>query len=551
MKEGSSIKRIVYIVLILLLIAGCGKKDKKIENKKAVSEKKKTEVKISTEQPVYGGELVILTGSDFSKFDPADIVDTETLKITVNIFDTLVEYSDKDKKFVPALAEKWELSESGTEWKFYIRKGIKFHDGTILNAEAVKFNFERWSDLKNSYRHGNFYYWQWMFGGVPGIFKAIEIVDEYTVKIRLKAKYAPLLSVISGGSFAISSPEAIKNSGENYAKYPVGTGPFIFEKIDSPEIITLKRNEEYWKGKPYLEKITFRKITDSNLISTELKIRKVDIVEEKIPGTLNELKKPEYNSRIAERESMDICYLALNTQKYPFNNQKVREAVSYALDREEISKTVYGENGKALKGIIPNSVFQNNLKEEKIEKRLETAKKMLKKAGYKDNTELKLWVMEIPRPYLPNPKIMAEVIKNRLEEIGIKVEIESKEWNSYLDSTQAGEHDLGIFGWRGDNIDPDNFIYPLFSLENSKPGMSGNFAFYKNDKMESLLNKGRLTFDDKKRTEIYNEIESLIQKEAPIVPLSSVVKRVVIRNEVKNYKPSIKGYENFYNVWKK
>lgn len=508
-------------------------------------------VKSVADKPVYGGELVMLTGSDFSKFDPADIVDTESMKITANIFDTLVEYSEEDKKFIPSLAEKWELSESGTEWKFYIRKGVKFHDGTILNAEAVKFNFERWSDLKNQYHNGNFYYWQWMFGGFPGIFKAIEIVDEYTVKIRLKVKYAPFLSVISGGSFGISSPEAIKKSGAEYAKTPVGTGPFIFTLSTEKELLTLMRNEFYWKGKPYLDKITFRKISDSNLVNTELKIRKIDIVEEKIPGTLNELKKPEYSSKIVKRESMDICYLAFNTQKKPFDNPKIREAISYALDREDITNTVYGESGIALNGIIPNVVFQHDIKTVKKDKRIETAKKMLKLAGYKEGAELKLWVMEIPRPYLPRPKIMAEVIKNRLEEIGIKTEIESKEWNTYLDSTQSGEHDLGIFGWRGDNIDPDNFIYPLFSLENSKPGMSGNFAFYKNDKMESLLNKGRLTFDEKKRAEIYGEIESIIQKEAPIVPLSSVIKRVVVRNEVKNYKPSVKGYESLYNVWKK
>jgi peptide/nickel transport system substrate-binding protein len=522
-----------------------------VEDKKVVLEKKKAVVKLVTDKPVYGGELVILTGSDFSKFDPADIVDTESMKITANIFDTLVEYSDEEKKFIPSLAEKWEISESGTEWKFYIRRGIKFHDGTILNAEAVKFNFERWSDLKNQYHNGNFYYWQWMFGGFPGIFKAIEIVDEYTVKIRLKVKYAPFLSVISGGSFGISSPEAIKKSGVDYLKKPVGTGPFIFEIIQTPEILTLKRNEFYWKGKPYLDKITFRKIIDSNLINTELKIRKVDMVEEKIPGTLNELKKSEYSSRMVERESMDVCYLAFNTQKKPFDNSKIREAISIAIDKDEITKTVYGENGRALNGIIPDSVFPKETKEVKVENRIETAKKMLKQAGYKDSGELKLWVMEIPRPYIPSPKIMAEVIKNRLEEIGIKTEIVSKEWNAYLDSTQAGEHDLGIFGWRGDNIDPDNFIYPLFSLENSKDGMSGNLAFYKNNKMEALLNKGRLTFDEKKRTEIYMEIEELIKTDNPIIPISNVVKKVVVRNEVKNYKPSIKGYESFYNVWKK
>lgn len=533
------------------MITACGKSENKDEKKKTAAVKTAVIIKKDVEKPVYGGELVLLTGNDFSKFDPADIVDMESLKITANIFDTLVEYSELEGRIVPELAEKWEVAENGLEWKFYIRKGIKFHDGTDLNAEAVKFNFERWSDMKNQYHNGNFYYWQWMFGGMPGILKSVEMVDDYTVKIRLKIKHAPLLSILSGGNFAISSPEAIKQKGADYAKNPVGTGPFIFGGVTGEEILTLTRNETYWKGRPYLDKITFRRISDSNLVNTELKIRKVDIVEEKIPGQLNELKKPEYNSKMIFRDSLDICYLAFNTQKKPFDNPKVREAVAYAIDPEKITKTVYGENGKGLDWIIPDRVFKYSGKGVKRANDIEKAKKILKQAGYKQEGELKLWVMEIPRPYLPQPKIMAEIIKNRLEEIGIKTEIESMEWNNYLERTQTGEHDIGIFGWRGDTIDPDNFIYPLFSMENSKPGTSGNFSFYKNDKMESLLNKGRLTIDPAKRAEIYNEIENLVQKDVPVIPITAVVKRIIVRNEVRNYTPSIKGYESLYNVWKK
>lgn len=196
------IKKIIYIIVMLLLICGCGKKEKKA-GKDMSNKEKSSIIKNSDNKPIFGGELVVLTRSDFSNFDPADLVDTESLKITANIFDTLVEYSESDGKFIPALAEKWEMAENGLEWKFYIRKGVKFHDGTDLNSESVKFNFERWSDAKNQYHNGNFYYWQWMFGGTPGILKSVEIVDEYCIKIRLKVKYAPLLSVLAGGNFAI------------------------------------------------------------------------------------------------------------------------------------------------------------------------------------------------------------------------------------------------------------------------------------------------------------------------------------------------------------
>lgn len=540
--------KISFLIICLLLFFSCGKKDgKESSSQKNINGSSKKVV----ETPKYGGEVSIFTRSSFEILDPIEAVDSESLKITANIFDTLVIYSDEKGTVEPGLAESWELSDSGLEWTFKIREGVKFHDGEELSAESIKFNFERWADPKNSYNKESFYYWKWMFGGAPGILKSVEVIDKYRVKVRLKIKFAPFLTILSMANFGISSPAAVEKSGADYSKQPVGTGPFKFDKQDKSDEVVLSENSSYWRGRPYLDRVIFKKLPNITLLKTEILANNITIADGLPDMVMKEVTKSGYPTVKLEAPTMDISYIAMNTMKTPFNNETVRKAIMFAINREEMLKTAYDGKGAVLRGIVPERILDNGTTETENQYDIERAKKLLKKIGYNSTQELKIWIVDSARPYLTRPRIAADMLKNSLEQIGITSVVEELDLKSFISRTQAGEHEIAIFGWRGDYPDSDNYFYPMLSIENSNLGSSGNFSFYKNEEIEGLIQKGRRTFESEKRKEIYLKLEKSIRDKALLIPLINREREIVVNRSLRGYIPSIFGYESLFKAWKK
>ena len=209
--------------------------------------------------------LIYGRGADSKSLDPIQVTDGESLKVTENIFDTLVDYDDDNTEVVPGLAERWESSKDGKTWTFYLRKGVKFHDGTDFNAEAVVYNFERWMDKDHpEQKGGEFPYYGYMFGGYKGdkghVIKSVNAVDEHTVKFELNYPQAPFLNNLAMPPFGIASPTAVKKDPEGFGQKPVGTGPFKLESWKKNDTITLVKNEDYWQeGLPKLDKLIYRR----------------------------------------------------------------------------------------------------------------------------------------------------------------------------------------------------------------------------------------------------------------------------------------------------
>ncbi|WP_044640075.1 ABC transporter substrate-binding protein [Risungbinella massiliensis] len=498
--------------------------------------------------------LVYGRGQDSKKLDPAQVTDGESLKVTRAIYDNLVEYDDKTTEVIPSLAEKWENSPDGKVWTFHLKKGVKFHDGTPFNAEAVVYNFNRWMDPNHpEHKGGDFGYYAYMFGGYKGdsghVIKSVTATDEYTVKIELYRPQGPFLANLAMPPFGIASPTAVKKGPDQFNTNPVGTGAFKFESWKKNESIVLVKNKEYWqKGNPKLDKLIFRVIPDNSARMTALQSGDIDIMDGMNPDDVK-LVKANSKLQLFEQEGMNVAYLAFNTTKKPFDNPKVRQALNHAVNKEGIIKSFYAGMSTPAVNPMPNVIWGYNQNVKDYEFNLEKAKQLLKEAGYPDGFKVELYTMTNPRPYMPNGKKIAEFIKEDFKKIGVEVTVVPLDWPTHQERVKKGDHSMALYGWNGDNGDPDNFLYVLLDKDNTRAPDAGNIAFYVNEELHKVLIEAQESSDLKKRTELYEKAQEIIKKDAPWVPLVHATVPIAAKKEVKGFYPHATSTYKFHQVY--
>jgi peptide/nickel transport system substrate-binding protein len=495
--------------------------------------------------------LVFARSGDSVGLDPANVTDGESIYVTGNIFDTLLAYEMDNTNVVPALATDWKtIDDEDKVWELTLREGVKFHDGTDFNAEAVKFNFDRWMNEDNEYRHAgeNFGYYVYMFGGFPGIIDEVTVVDDYTVQIALNSPSAPFLNNLAMAPFAIMSPDAIKEHGEDVFKNPVGTGAFEFVEWIKDDKIVLKKNENYWGEEPKLDEIIFRTIPDNSARLLELQSGSIDMMIGVSPDDA-QIVEDDPNLDLYLRPSMNVGYLALNMDKKPFDDVRVRQAFNHAVNKEAIINAFYGGLAEPAKNPLPPSLWGYNDSIEPYEYNPEKAKELLAEAGYPDGFETTLWAMPVARPYMPQPKEIATALQQQFAAIGVTAEIVTMDWATYLDETGKGAHDTALLGWTGDNGDPDNFIYVLLDKDNATEADAGNIAFYRSDELHDLLIKAQQDPDQANRVEYYMEAQEVIHDDAPWVPLVHSTPPIAASKAVSGFVPHPTGSETtFWNI---
>lgn len=484
---------------------------------------------------------------DAVTLDPGDETDGESSTVSQNIFETLVQYKEESTEIEPGLAESWTVSPDGLTWNFIIRKGIKFHDGTFLDADAVKFNYDREMDHDNKYRFsGKFEYWNLFFSNVV----KITVKDPYTVEFKLKDKDPTFLPNLALFTMGISSPTAIKKFGKDIFKNPVGTGPFKLKSWTKDERILLKANPDYWKGKPKVEKLIFKPIPDNSVRLLELENGFISAMDGVNPDDLERIEKNP-KLQIISQPGMNVGYLSMNTEKPPFDNIKVRQAINYAVNKDALVKAFFanGKVGMTAKNPIPPTIWSYNDKIEPYKFDKEKAKKLIAESGADLSKTIDFWAMPIPRPYMPQPQKIAESIQADLKEIGLKTKIVSYDWGTYLDKVAKGEHDMCLLGWTGDNGDPDNFLYTLFSSKNTKKGSASNYSFYKSAEMDKYLDAAKKELDKAKRIEYYMKAQEVFHRDVPWLPLFHSTQIAAFRADVKGYKLHPTGAKLFKNVY--
>ena len=493
-----------------------------------------------------GGTLVWGRGGDSVSLDLAQATDGESIKAGIQVLENLVIFGKDSMNVEPQLAESWKVSDDGLTWTFKLRKGVKFHDGYPFNAQAVYDSFARVIFKEHPYNS----YGQWKYTSMSlGPVKDIKVVDEYTIALITNKPYAPLLNNLALWLCPILSPKAMADYKEKIGQHPVGTGPFKFVSWTKDDQIVLERNNGYWGEKAKVNKIILKSIPEPSARLMALQSGTVDIADDLDPDSIALVKK---NPKIAiiERPSVNVGYLAFNTEKPRLKDPKVRQALSHAVDKNTLIKSIFAGLAIPAKNPFPPSIWSYNDAIKAYDYNPEKAKKMLAEAKFDFNTEIELWAMPVSRAYMPEPVKTAELIQAYFAAVGVKAKIVRHEWGAYLSKTSNGEHDMCMLGWLGGNADPDNFLYGLLSADTAKTPGAANVAIWKNTEFTDLCLKGQKTFNKADRTKLYLKAQEIFHAEAPWMPLvhSTIVRCYSKKLHDVPLRPN--GLNSFQMVWK-
>jgi peptide/nickel transport system substrate-binding protein len=487
------------------------------------------------EPPPSGGTLIVGRGGDSVLLDAPAATDGESWRVAGEITEPLVRLEGTSSKVVPWLAEKWESSD-GLTWTFYLRQGIKFHDGTDLTAEVVKWNFDRWMDPANEWRFGRtFEYWDTEFGENTKV-EEVKVVDANTFSLKLAVPSAVILAKLTLASFSIASPKAIQEQGDKYgtaAGITVGTGPFMFKEWIPNDKITLVKNPAWWADGPKLDALIFRSIPDNSARLAEFlagTIHQADLAQTDYPAA-----QADTNIKDYILPPLSVGYIAFQQCIAPFENVKVRQAVAMAINRDALVKNFYAEGDQVADGFQPPAI-PGSKPTLKIEYNPDKAKALLTEAGFPDGFSTEFWYVPVIRGYSPDGKAIAEAISVDLAKIGVKVELKTEDWGAYLDHRNEGKFPMWMLGWGSDNGDPDNFIGYHFAHPIGKPKAED---CYGNDKLSQLLIDGAAEPDAAKREAIYQEAEQIVHDDMARIPVAWPVGHIFFRATVDGYVPVV------------
>ncbi len=461
--------------------------------------------------------LTFARGADSQKLDPADVDDGESMKVLVNVSEGLVRFKHGATEPEPCLATSWTISPDGLTYTFKLRAGVKFHDGTPLDAPAAAFSFLRQMDKSNPAHlpDATFAYWSAMFNMIT----AVEVVDPMTLRLRLREPNAPLLASLCIPAAHLISPKFIDQ------RHPVGTGPFRFVDWVPNERITLDANPDYWDGKPAIDRLIFKVVPDSSTRLIQLQTGQIQALDGIDPNSLSIIKADKHLTLLTA-PGLNVCYLAFNCQKPPLNSKMVRRFIAAAIHKKDIIDDVYRGAAIVAKNPLPPFIAgYNNAIPEQPPRAIDQWLPVLKRP-------IRLEVMTNPRPYLPNPLRAAEMIKADLAKAGIPVEIVPNEWGAHLSRTSHGDHEMALMGWVGDNGDADNFLYVLLDKDTATLGSALNICFWMNDAYHDLMIAARRELDPEKRAALYRKAQEIVFEEAPMVPLAHAEQLMACRANV-------------------
>lgn len=494
------------------------------------------------------GTLVFGRGGDSVSLDPATCTDSESFNVTDHIYETLVRFKSGTTVTEAGLAQSWDVRDGGLTYEFKLRPGVLFHDGSAFNADSVLYNFYRQMDENHpGYKLSGPY----PYASSQGLVKLIESItkkDELTVVFKIRKPHAPFLAKMALSAFAMVSPKALVLHKGELARNPVGTGPFIFERWEKNQKIVLKANPNYWGDVPKIATLIFRAIPDNATRIQEMMAGNLHVMDNPDPNTVEALKSRLGNKVQMERMAgFNVGFLSINTEKKPFDNVLVRRALAHAINKKAIIDTVYNGYAVEAKNPLPPTSWGYNDEVVGYDYNPEKAKALLKQAGLADGFETTLFAMPVPRNYMPDGRKAAESIQSDLKKIGIKINIVSYDWATYLKMVSDGEHELAILGWSGDIGDPDNFLFTLLDKDNTQKPAT-NRSFYKSEELHKILTKAQEVSDQKEREKLYMEAQVVIMKDVPMIPLAHSTQVVPVLSTVEGFQMDPTGRRKFSGV---
>lgn len=475
--------------------------------------------------------LVVAQIAEPKSLDPQAVTAVNDFRILMNVYDGLVKYKTGTLSVEPSLATSWKISRNGLNYTFKLRKGVTFHDGNPFDAEAVKFNFDRMLKEDHPYADTGPFPLAFFFSAID----EVKVIDTYTVRFVLKEPFAPLLSNLAYPTGLIVSPEAVKTYGKGYGRNPSGTGPFKFREWKGNQHVIVDRNENYWNGKPNLKSVVFRPIVDANTRVAEMLSRGVDLIVEVPPDNV-ETFSSDSRFKLYEQAGPHLWFLILNAKEGPFKSKKVRQAVNYAINKKALVENVLRNTATIATGPTPAAfswAYNKSLKPYPYNPR--KARQLIKEAGFEGAT-ITFYVTEGGSGML-DPVSMGTAIQADLKAVGLNVEIETYEWNTFLGKVNPGlegKADMAEMAWMTN--DPDTL--PFLALRTAAwPDKGGfNSGYYSNPKVDKLLESARKSTSIKTRARLYKQMQKIVYDDSPWAFIANWKQNAVAGNNVKNFK---------------
>ena len=495
-------RKMMSILLVITMAAsialsGCS------GDKKATESATENEL---SKNPVEGGSIKVGISQDLDSLDPHKAVAAGTKEVLFNIFEGLVK-PDSDGNLVEAVAESYEISEDARVYTFTLRDGVKFHNGNEVTVEDVKYSIDRCADTSNGDPLVSAY----------SIIESVNILDENTVEICLTEPDTEFLSYMTTA--------IIPKDYTDLETAPIGTGPFRYVSRSPQENVILEKNEDYWGEKAHLDKVEFKIVSDADMLVTNLKGGSIDMAMRLTTTQAAELTEGFH----IEAGTMNLVQaLYLNNEVEPLNNEKVRQALCYAIDPDEIMAMM--ADGKGVR--IGTSMYPGLKKyydesyADYYEQDYEKAKKLLKEAGYPDGFDLEITVSSADQPHVDTAQVIVEELKN----IGVNATIKPVEWETWLEEVYANrKYESTVVG-----VDAST-LSARAMLERFTSDASGNFINFKDAEYDGLFQQAVAETDEEEQVRLYKELEGILAKKAANVYIQDLANLVAVSDKFGGY----------------
>jgi peptide/nickel transport system substrate-binding protein/oligopeptide transport system substrate-binding protein len=478
-----------------------------------------------------------MLGANPVTLDPALVTDSYGVTVINQIFDGLVQF-DANLKLIPALAEFWEASRDGRMWTFALHQGVKFHNGREVTAQDVVYSFTRLLDGTKQLPASQLFLHiqgakEFRQGKAPSV-QGLQALDRYTFHMVLEEPLTPHLTVLGLANTAVVPQEEVEKPGGDFGHAPVGTGPFKFVRWRPNQEIVLEANDHYYEGRPFLDTVVFTIAVGTKLEKTFAEFLKGNLEETIIPSEkVEEVRvNPQYRQyQYFRKPTLSLQYLGFNTQMKPFDDRRVRQAFNYAVNKEAIVREIARMGDIPAVGALPPWLLGYDPDLQGYDYNPAKARELLAAAGYPNGTGfpvVQLW----SNHQAASTQAELAAYQSYLADIGVQVEIHlAPDWRSFRAQLEQGILPMFRLLWTADIPDPDSVLFPLLHSASST-----NRTFYRNPRVDQLLEQARKEIDEAQRIALYRAVERIVLHDAPWITQQSLVIAYL-------YQPYVQGVE--------
>ena len=506
----------------------------------------------------HASTLSICTEASPDGFDVVQYNSLTTTNASADVLmNRLVDFDALSGTLQPSLASSWSVSDDGLRYSFTLRPDVSFHrtdyftPSRMLTADDVLFSFQRMLDplhpwhkvALNGYPHAQSMQ-------LPSLINSIDKTDEHSLRFTLNRPDATFLATLSMGFASIYSAEyaaqlLAAGTPERLNSQPIGSGPFVFKRVQKDASVRYSANPTYFTGKPAVDNLIFAITPDANVRLQKLRRGECHIALSPKPQDVTAIA-GDSSLQSVHTAAFMTAFVGINSQHPPLDQPAVRQAINLAFDKSSYLQAVFENSAEAAAGPYPPNTWSYASKLPGYRHDPAKARELLAAAGLADGFSTTIWTRPSGSVLNPNPSLGAQLLQADLANVGIKAEIRVIEWGELIRRAKAGEHDLLFMGWAGDNGDPDNFLTPQFSCASVESGL--NFARYCDPQLDQLIAEGKSTSDQAQRSQLYQQAQQIIQQQALWLPLAHPTAFALTRKQVEGYQVSPFGRQDFAKV---